>query len=305
MFDVIGLGFSTIDLLAMVDHFPNGDDLQRTTMMTMQGGGPVATAIVTLARLGAQVAMLDALGDDWRGKMILEEYQQENVCTSYIQMRPGYTSALSSIWVKQGIGERSGERAIVYALGNAPELTPDEIPQPLIASAKYLHVNGRHWPASLHAVEYAHQAGGQVSFDGGAGLYRPEVRTLVPQTDICIVALEFARQYTGATQIEPAAQALLSEGPGLVVITSGVQGSWVFSKEGESFHQPATLFPQVVDTTGCGDAYHGAFLFGLLQGFPLKKTTALASLVAGMNSRALGGRTGLPTYEQMRRLLPM
>jgi sulfofructose kinase len=152
-------------------------------------------------------------------------------------------------------------------------------------------------------VEYAHQAGGQVSFDGGSGLYRPELRTLVPQTDICIVAHEFARQYTGEEQIEEAAQVLLSEGPRLVVITDGIQGSWVFSKQGESFHQPATLFPHVVDTTGCGDAYHGAFLFGLLRGFPLKKTAALASTVAGLNSQALGGRAGLPTYEQVGRLL--
>ncbi len=57
--------------------------------------------------------------------------------------------------------------------------------------------------------------------------------------------------------------------------------------------------PDVVDTTGCGDGYHGAFLFGLLKGLNWKQTAALASAVAALNSQALGGRTGLPTLNQV------
>jgi sugar/nucleoside kinase (ribokinase family) len=67
---------------------------------------------------------------------------------------------------------------------------------------------------------------------------------------------------------------------------------------GESFHQPAYLLPTVVDTTGCGDSFHGAFLFGLLQGMTLQETASLASAVAALNSQRLGGRGGLPSLEQ-------
>lgn len=63
-FDVIGLGASTIDIVSLVDHFPATEEIQRAEAMTVQGGGPVATAMVTLARLGARVAMLDQIGDD-------------------------------------------------------------------------------------------------------------------------------------------------------------------------------------------------------------------------------------------------
>jgi sugar/nucleoside kinase (ribokinase family) len=77
-----------------------------------------------------------------------------------------------------------------------------------------------------------------------------------------------------------------------------VNGSWVLPRHGEPFHQPAFLLPQVVDTTGCGDSYHGAFLFGLLQGLPLRQTTALAAAVAALNTRRLGGRAALPTQAE-------
>jgi sugar/nucleoside kinase (ribokinase family) len=94
------------------------------------------------------------------------------------------------------------------------------------------------------------------------------------------------------------AETLWREGPGLVVITDGTKGSWIYPQRGEAFFQPAFLMPAVVDTTGCGDSYHGAFLFGLARGWSLEKTAALASAVAALNSQHLGGRIGLPTLDQ-------
>jgi sulfofructose kinase len=296
---MIGLGASTIDIVSLVDHFPATEEIQRAEAMTVQGGGPVATAMVTLARLGARVAMLDQIGDDWRGSLILKEYQKEGVCTDYIQVGSGYESSNACVLVRK----QDGARTIVYDPGTAPELSPSDVPRSLIESTRFLHVNGRHWEAMMQAIRWARAAGVQVSFDGGAHLYQPELRDLVPLTDICIVARDFAEKYTQAQDIQHAAKVLLESGPGLVVITDGVQGSWIFAREGQSFHQPAYVIPNVVDTTGCGDSYHGAFLFGLLQGRPLEQVASLASAVAALNSQRLGGRAGLPTLEQVRSFL--
>jgi sulfofructose kinase len=120
----------------------------------------------------------------------------------------------------------------------------------------------------------------------------------VALTDICIVARDFAEQYTRETDPRKAAELLLGAGPGLVVITGGTGGSWIYSQGGEAFHQPAYLQQKVIDTTGCGDSYHGAFLFGLLKGMSLEQTAALASAVAALNTQALGGRRGLPSLER-------
>jgi len=294
-FAVIGLGVSTVDIVARVEHLPTPDDVQRALDMTTQGGGPVATAMVTLARLGARAAMIDALGDDWRGGQIREGFTREGVNVAHLKTRPGHTSAMSCILVEQA----SGARSIVYAPGTAPDITPAELPVDAIASARFLHLNGRHWEAGLEAIRIARSAGVQVSFDGGAGRYRPELDDLIPQTDICIVARDFAEQHTHETDIRAAAGALLRMGPRLVAITDGARGSWVLARDGRFFHQPAYLFPSAVDTTGCGDSYHGAFLFGLLRGLTLEKTAALASAVAALNSQAIGGRGGLPTYAQV------
>jgi len=298
-FDVIGLGVSTVDIVALVDHFPAKESVQRAVDMTVQGGGPVATAIVTLARLGASVAMIDVLGDDWRGTLILEEFQKEGVCTDYVEVREGHTSSTACVLVRKD----SGDRSIVYSPGTAPELSPADVPPSVIESARFLHVNGRHWDVCLQASQWARDANVQGSFDGGAHRYRPEMKQLVPLTDICIVARDFAEKYTQQTDVRRAAEILLRDGPRLVTITDGTRGSWIHPREGRPFHQPAVLLPSVVDTTGCGDSYHGAFLFGLLKGLELEETASLASAVAALNSQHLGGRIGIPTSEQVKPFL--
>ena len=297
--EVIGLGAATVDVLCLVDHLPAEDEVLRAMEISSQGGGPVATAMVTIARLGAGAAMIDTIGDDWRGALIRDEFQREGVSVDYLKQGMGWTSSTSCILVKRD----NGARSIVWSPGTAPDFSPADLPRTAIASAKILHVNGRHLEACMEAVRIARRAGVQVSFDGGAGRYRAELEQLLPLTDICILARDFAEKYTRESDIGKAAAMLLSSGPGLVVITEGIKGSWIYPRARQSFHQPAYLLPNVVDTTGCGDSYHGAFLFGLLKGLDLEKTASLASAVAALNSQHLGGRSGLPTYEEVNSFL--
>jgi sulfofructose kinase len=296
---VIGLGVSASDIVSLVDHLPSEGEVLQASEMTVSGGGPVATAIVTLAHLGARTAMVDSLGDDWRGRMILSEYLQAGVDTGFIQVKAGYQSSTATILVNQ----KTGERSIVFFPGDVPGLSGSDLPGELIKTGKILHLNGRHWPACLQAVEIARQSGVKVSFDGGAYRYRQELKELVPLTDICIVAENFAHEYTGVGDLRRAAEILLAEGPTLVVITSGIKGSWIFLKAGEWFHQPAFLTPATKDTTGCGDSYHGAFLFGLSRNLDLRKTARIASAVATLNSLQLGGRKGLPDLQRVNNFL--
>ena len=298
-FEVIGLGASTVDILSLVDHFPCREEVQEAQEITVQGGGPVATAMVTLARLGARTALLDVIGDDWRGDVILNEFRRDGVCTDHLRRVAGATSATASVLVRR----RDGARSIVFYPGTAPALSATDVSDQVIASAKILHVNGRHWEACLQACRYARERGVKVSFDGGAHRYNPEISQLIQLTDICIVARDFAEQCAQTTHVEQAAETLLVEGPELVVITDGANGSWIYPREESPFHQPAYLLPNVVDTTGCGDSYHGAFLFGLVLDFDLKQTAALASAVAALNAQKLGGRGGLPTFEEVTEFL--
>lgn len=298
-FDVLGLGVSTVDALYLVDHFPSDEENQQALAMTLQGGGPVATAIVTLARLGARAAMADTVGDDWRGEFVRRSLADEGVAHEFLEIHPGATSTLSCVLVRR----HDGARSIVWYPGSAPSLAPGEQLRQAVAATGVVHLNGRHFEACLQACAWAHQAGSRISFDGGAQRYRPELQRLVPLTDICIVARQFAHAYTGEAEVESAARRLVAEGPSLVVITDGTRGCWVHDRQEKPFAQPAFRMPEVVDTTGCGDSFHGAFVFGLLQGMTLRQTARFASAVAALNTQALGGRAGLPTRPQVEAFL--
>lgn len=298
-FEIVGIGVATLDLLALVDQFPAQEMVQQAHAMELQGGGPVATALVAAARLGTSASMLDSVGGDWRGQQIVRDLAQAGVGVDAITTHPEATSAMACVLVERG----SGARTIVHRPGSAPELRPEELPRGLIEQARILHLNGRHLRASLEAASWARGCGVSVSFDGGAHRYRPELREAVRLTDCCIVARDFAERYTGEADPAAAARALLAEGPVLAVVTDGARGSVVASRADDLFHQRAFPVPRVVDTTGCGDSYHGAFLFGLLRGYPLRQTAALASAVAAISAQHLGGRAGLPSREQVRDFL--
>jgi sulfofructose kinase len=297
--DVVGLGASTMDVLTLVEHFPKQREVQQSLSTVVQGGGPVATALVAVSRLGGRTAMIDSIGDDWVGDLVLRDFQREGVGTETIEIHRGQSTSISNILVSAA----DGARAIMFMPGSAPESALSESQKTTIQSARILHVSGRYSKACMQAIELAKARNILVSLDGGAGRFRPEMRTLVPLTDICIVARDFAEKYTEEHEVSRSAELLLKQGPGIAVVTDGVNGSWICTKDGSSFHQPAFLFPKTVDTTGCGDSYHGTFLFGLLKGFAVQKTAALASAVAAMNSQQLGGRSGIPKFDEVTRYL--
>lgn len=294
VFDVVGLGVSTVDLMMVVDEFPSHELVQRAHCSLLQGGGPIATAMVALSRLGCRTAMVDKLGDDWRGKHILEEFEQEGVSNDHIIVAKGHTSSIAAILVRKG----DGARTITYSPGNVEELSASELPEHVISSSRILHLNGRHLEACLASARIARGHGVVVSFDGGAHRFNEQLRQLIQLTDICIVARQFAYAFSGKEDLQGSAAKLLSSGPQIVVITAGVEGSWVFDQMGQCFHQPAFKAGGTVDTTGAGDAYHGAFLCGILNNYDLRECAEFASAVAAINTEELGGRSALPSFNQ-------
>jgi sugar/nucleoside kinase (ribokinase family) len=285
--------------LTLLPHFPSEEEVLQAAAQRLEGGGPVATALATLGRLGARTALLDCQADDWAGEQIRQGLAADGVETGFIQVVPGARSTTATVLVTQA----EGRRTILFhpaqaAVGGELALAPEYLPLELLEGAAFLHLNGRHLSACLAAARAARSNQARVSFDGGAGRYRPALDELLGLCDICLVALDFAQQCTGREEPGAAAEALLARGAQIAGVTAGARGAWIASRTGEHFHQPAYRPPQLLDTTGCGDAYHGAFLFGLLKGWELCRTAAFASGVAALNARELGGRSGLPSLEE-------
>ncbi len=288
-----------MDYLSLVDEFPSGENVHRAIASEIDGGGPVATALVTASQLGATTALVDAVGTDMNGKFILQGLRSAGVSTKHILIRKDRTSSSAIVLVRV----EDGARSIVYSPGGAKDPAPNEIPEKLIAQSKILHVNGRHFKATMQACAYARKHHTLISFDGGSHRYRDELRPLLQMSNIAIISADFAAEYTKVDNINAAGKALLQEGPAIVIITNGVQGSYLFTEDAVEYHQPAFIHTDVIDTTGCGDSYHGAFLYALCNDYDLKKAMRFASAVASINAMTLGGRAGLPKLNEVKRFL--
>ncbi|MEE2709069.1 MAG: PfkB family carbohydrate kinase [Gemmatimonadota bacterium] len=291
-FDVIGLGCGCLDFLAIVPNIPELDDEVRSFQSTQQGGGEVATALVALAKLGTSTSYLGRIGEDSAGYFIKREFERYDVDTSHMIMEPNATSLVSAVLVDQA----SGKRSIVAGSTTASEFRPADIPDGLIECAKYLHLDATSRKAALVAAERAKSSDVTVVLDADVLAYDDEIGQLVQLTDVMIASEGFSRRWTGTVNPDEAIEIMRSQGPETVVLTLGDQGSICVNK-GQVIYTDA--FPvEVIDTTGAGDVYHGAFIFGMLQEWPLEKTAEFASAVAAMKCTKLGGRQGIPTYDE-------
>ena len=284
---VVGVGQASLDFLGRVPDYPEADQKVEIGEFLMQGGGPVATALVALSRWGIRTAFVGRVGGDDFGRQIRQGLLHEGVDCRYLLTDESGTSQFAFIAVEEG----SAKRTIFWTRGSALPLPPDEIPSELIASARVLHLDGLHRESSLAAARIARKNKVLTVLDGGT--WRDGTLELLPFIDHLVVSEKFARQGVGDDPLQ-ALPRLLEHGAQSVTVTMGEQGSHTLTSAGEAFHQHA--FPvDAVDTTGCGDVFHGGFIYGLLQNWPLRKAVSFASACAALKTRALGGRTAIPS----------
>ena len=314
--DIVGIGASTLDRFIVVDHFPTGREVQQAIASTTDGGGPVATALATAGKYGSCTVMIDRIGDDMVGRYILEDFQKYNVNTESIQVDADTKSGTATILVK----EKTGERAVFFERSTAPDPEFLSDYQGLIENASIVHINGRHRHLMRTAIDIARQSGIIISLDGGAQRYDDDMRPITESSHVVIVARDYAEKYTGATNLEEACCIIHDRGALIAGVTDGANGSYFVWPDGTAYRcQP---FPQasVVDTTGAGDSFHGAFLsklavsirqenalygefikpIDILQSLDhkqLESAAIFASAVSALNTQGIGGRSALPSLK--------
>jgi ribokinase len=294
-FDVIGVGYCTADFLGIVPHYPALDEKIRMREISQQGGGPVATAMVTLARLGAKVSFIGTVGGDDLGRWLLDTLRQEGVCVEKTVVQPETRSQMSFI----AVDKETGKRTIFWTRGDVAYLDPSDLDREYVTDCRVLHVDGLEMEAAITAARWANEAGVTVSFD--AGSVRPGAEELVEHVDVLAASHQFARDFTGLNDPAEAAKGLLGGRRRWSIVTCGEGGCWC-AEAGEAFHVPAFKV-DVVDTTGAGDVFHGALAFGAAKGWDLRTSATFASAVAAIKCAKLGGRAGIPGYSSTERFL--
>ena len=192
------------------------------------------------------------------------------------------------------VHEASGDRSIITRPPTGKPISPSEFTREDITAARLLFVDTLN-DATMQAARWAKDAGIKVLLD--PALSYDEIKPLLNYVDVPIVPEYWARALNPDGNPAAVAERLRDEGAEIAVVTLGEHGAVVAWDEGT---QAFPTFPvDVVDTTGAGDAYHGAFLYALLQDWDVPRMARFASAVGAMNCRALGGRSALPTRSEV------
>ena len=289
--EVIGLGQACIDYLGRVTEYPEEDGKVELMDLHMQCGGPASTALVTLSRLGIRTSFLGSIADDAFGLEIVRGLKDENVDHTFLKITPGYTSQFAFI----AINKKDGRRTIFWTRGSVPHLKSNDVDLSAFSGARILHTDGLMVEASIEGARQAKEMGLTVVMD--AGTLREGYRELISMVDVLIASERFGSALVGGDKtVDKALEALSHWGPKEVVITLGPKGSIGWSG-GETVSQKA-FSVDAVDTTGAGDVYHGAYIYGLLKGWNMAECMRFASAASALKCLEIGGRKGIPTLEK-------
>lgn len=287
--DVLGLGIGAVDDLLYVDRFPRSNTKMHIHSKRRQGGGLTATALVAASRLGARTAYLAVLGDDDLSRFTIQELEREGVDCTTVLHRPEARPVHATIIVDRS----TGERTILYTTEGQSSVPPSEVTEDLVARCHVLFVDFSVADGGLHAVELAHKHGIPVVADIEQES-APGMGELVPQVDHLIVDAEMAGRVTGETRPERMVGVLARTDRACCVVTDGDNGCWYAEWGGEAHHVPAYRV-DVVDTTGCGDVFHGAYAACIARGDPVREAIQVATATAALKATQPGGRAGIPT----------
>lgn len=294
-FDVLGLGCATLDELLYVAEFPLPDSKTRVMRSEKQGGGLCATALVAGARLGASCAYGAMLGFDEISRFVAHNLQNEGVDTSLISWRET-ASAIRSVII---VDEKEATRTIFFERNGEVGAPPDAPPKNDIAAARVLLVDHYGGSGNTRAVHIARRCGVPIVADFERRDV-PDFEAFFPLVDHLILSHNFAAKLSGEDAPETMLRALWNDNRKVVAVTCGDAGAW--SLENGEVQHFAAFASEVVDTTGCGDVFHGVYAATLAWGFPLQKRMRWANAAAALKARFSGAQKGIPARADVEKL---
>ncbi|HEY0945954.1 MAG TPA: PfkB family carbohydrate kinase [Opitutaceae bacterium] len=289
-FDVLCCGMLCADLAFRVARQPGADEKMQAEALLLCGGGPAANAAVQVARLGGRAAFLGRVGRDGLGAQLRAELESERVDVRGL-LDVGEATAAAAQLIKP-----DGARSVV-AYRRPPTAVPRPR-EPRATDAAVLLVDG-HEPAWSEAlVAEARAAGHATLLD--AGSLNAGTRMLAHQVDHVVASEAFARAWLG-TDPTPDGLVAIGRREATVVVTLGARGLW-WRRGGESGTVPAFRV-DVVDTTGAGDAFHGAYALGLARRLAWRDLLREASAAGALACARFGARPALATCAELEAFL--
>jgi sulfofructose kinase len=288
---VAGIGQCSLDHLAVIDIYPKVDTKKEVLEWFEQGGGPVATALVALSRLGIPCRFHGVTGDDYAGKKIKQSLTDEGIDVKGLIARKNASSQLAFIAIEKG----TAKRTIFWRRPSGEALIEEELDADFLDGVSFLLMDGLMKDVSLHAAKKANALNIPLMLD--AGRIRPGMLEIAQLSDYLVASEEFARGLGWHLNPEVLHKEKERLGVRVLTVTIGDRGSVTVSND-EFFQIPAFTV-KAVDTTGAGDVFHGGYIYGLLQGWDIRNTVTFASALAAMKCTKIGGRAGIPHLNEV------
>lgn len=291
-FDVIGVGVNVVDILVQLPSHIQFGEKQEVQHLTVQGGGPAATGSCVCAALGWRTGFVTQFGKNMLSQVARLELETRGVlpdlflenslahpCAAIVQIDP-----------------HTAERTIFYNREGYQYLNTSDLPLDRIRAARVLIVDGYEPEAARAALEAVQGTPCRTVLDVEQG-DENELWELVSRATDVILPITTGRMFTGKKSPEEVLQTLSLKLNAQFVVTDGTQGSWALTPQG-IIHQPAFQV-DALDTTGCGDVFHGGYAAGLLADMPLDLRLEFAAWLAARVACFIGGRAGIPTRTEL------
>ena len=288
--DVLFIGHTYIDITFLTDHIPVGDEKAVASEYAISFGGNAVTAAFCCAKLSIKPDLIATGSDDWLGNMFLDMAVKYDV---RLHLRKVEKSSLSFIM------PRGDKRAIVRC-------RDDEYLEPFVnldlTGCRALHIDGHQADAAMHYAKECRSRGILTSLDGGA--VRSNTHELLQFIDVAIVAERFCEQMQLSS--EATLDYLQSRGCRVCGVTLGERGL-VWREAGGATQQTlpfAIPSAKVVDTSGAGDVFHGAYIYDFLA-HPRASWSdrfRFASAASAFKIQHLGNEAGLPTLRDIKNI---
>lgn len=307
MTKVVSLGIHILDILGRyVSRIPPGQHVDLLEEIRITVAGTAAGTSVDLAKLGADVYAMGALGKDEPGNFIIDTMKRYGIHTENLVRKDGVQTSCTMLPIRS-----NGERPALHVLGANAELSLEDINWDVIADADYLHLGGTYLmrrldgPPTAEILKFAQEHGVITTHDMIA-LDRPDLLELIepalPYMDYFMPGLEEARMICGLEDRQDVIRFFLDRGARHTVFKMGGQGSSIAGPGMDEIRIPAYKMP-VVDSTGCGDAYCAGFIVGLSKGWDLETAGRFASAASGLVITGLGSDAGIVDFDHTYQLM--
>ncbi len=289
--DVVGVGINATDTIIHLPHFPGLNSKVEIRSSEVKLGGQVASAVVACHRWGLSTRYVGKVGDDAAGKLQIDEMLRERVDARWI-VTHGCASQTSYVLVD----ETSGERTVLWNRDSSIALCAEDLRREWISGASALLVDGHDTEAATQAARWAREE--RIPVVGDFDNRYPGVEALLEYVDFAITSNTFPEKLSGKTDLLKALPQICRRFKcRMTGATLGRMGVLLWN--GEKFLLAPAFRVRAVDTTGAGDVFHGAFVFGLVRGWPMEEILEFSCAAAALNCTASGARGHIATLDEI------